>query len=248
MADEQPNTPSVEPEQSDAAVSDASSTEGERTSSESPSWWRRIFDRRPGGAVEDEPADDAEPPTPEPVSSKLSLTQEELDRRVQAETDRREAKRLADARAQRKRELRETDPWAYAEEEKKEEQAAVGTFQLEQFVTNVGAEHDRVTIDPIFLALPKAEQDRIQKLEGAGRGLEGRKLVVRESLKALEKHWKAEGAKDAETKLRKNPAFRKQVLGEVRGQTPEPELLPAGSASEADKTVSDLLRTYYRLG
>jgi hypothetical protein len=115
-------------------------------------------------------------------------------------------------------------------------------------VTDLGVEHDRVTVDPIFFALPKAEQERILKLEGAGKGLDGRKLVVSESLKALEKHWKAEGAKDAETRLRRNPAFRKQVLSELRGQTPEPEMLPSGSASEADKTVSSLLREYYRLG
>jgi hypothetical protein len=245
---EQPNTPSAELEQSDATGSEPSSTESEGHPSESPSWWRRIINRRPAGeAEEDEPAE-VEASKPDSASSKLSLTQEELDRRIQAETDRREAKRFADARANKKRELRETDPWAYAEEEKKEEQAAQGTFQLEQFVTNVGAEHDRVSIDPIFLALPKVEQERIQKLEGAGRGLDGRKLVVHESLKALEKHWKAEGAKDAEAKLRRNPAFRKQVLAEIRGATAEPELLPAGSSSEADKNVSEMLRTYYRLG
>ena len=115
-------------------------------------------------------------------------------------------------------------------------------------MTDLGSAHDRVTVDPIFLALPKAEQERILKLDGVGRGLDGRKLVVTESLKALEKHWKAEGAKDAEAKLRRNPAFRKQLLAEARGQTVEPEILSAGSPSEADKNLSGILREYYRLG
>jgi hypothetical protein len=86
------------------------------------------------------------------------------------------------------------------------------------------------------------------KLEGAGTGLEGRKLVVGEALKALEKHWKAEGEREAEAKLRRNPAFRKQVLGESRGTAVEPELLPAFSGSATDRKVSDILRGYYGLG
>lgn len=248
MAFEQSDTPSVELEQSDATVSEPSSTEGEGQTSESPSWWRRMFDRRPAGSAAEEKPTDSETTSPDSAPSKLSLTQDELDRRIQAETDRREAKRFAEARVQKKRELRETDPWAYAEEDRKDEQAAQGTFQLEQFVSNVGTEHDRVAIDPLFTALPKVEQERIQKIEGAGQGLAGRKLIVTESLKALEKYWKAEGAKDAEAKLRRNPSFRKQVLSEMRGQTVEPEVLPAGSASEADKTISGLLRDYYKLG
>jgi hypothetical protein len=180
--------------------------------------------------------------------SALTLTQEELDRRVQAETDRREARRAQAARAQARRELRDTDPWQYAEQERKEEEAQVSGIQVQSFLQNIGVEHDRVSIDPLFLALPKEEQQRIQNLPMAGQGLAGRKLVVTETLKALEKHWKAEGAKDAENKLRRNQAFRKQVLAESRGQIADPDLLPAVSASEADRTVSALLRRHYNLG
>lgn len=246
MADEQLSAVSTGSEQTDATVAEPTSTDAEPRSSGAPSWWQRMFHRH-GDVEENEPAA-AESANPDEASQKLVLTETELDRRIQAETDRREAKRFADARAQKKRELRETDPWAYAEEDRKDEQAAQGTFQLEQFVSNVGTEHDRVAIDPLFTALPKVEQERIQKLEGAGQGLAGRKLIVTESLKALEKHWKAEGAKDAESRLRKSQAFRKQVLAEMRGQTVEPEVLPAGSASEADRTISGLLRDYYKLG
>jgi hypothetical protein len=247
MADEQPVTPSTAAPEPDAAAPEPSSDRSEAKSSESPSWWQRIF-RRPGDDQEAR-AEDADKAESEPTSKTLALSQEELDRRVQAETDRREAKRAQEARARAKRELRDKDPWAYAEQERKDEELSQSSGNMQAFLAGVGTEHDRVSIDPLFLALPKAEQERIQQLDGAGVGLTGRKLVVTESLKALEKHWKAEGAKEAETKLRRNPAFRKQLLTEARGRAEDPDLLPAlGGPSEADKTVSGILRQHYRLG
>jgi hypothetical protein len=206
-----------------------------------------MFHRR--GDAEESEREPAEAEKSEEASSKLVLTETELERRIQAETDRREYKRQAEARAKQKRELRDKDPWAYAEQERKDEELATGTNHQQQFIQMLGAEHDKASLDPLVEVLPAAERERIFAIEGAGRGLEGRRLVVKESLKALEKHWKAEGAKDAEAKLRRNPAFRKQVLSESRGSVQEPELLPSvGGASEADKTVSALLRSHYRLG
>lgn len=246
MADEQPNTPSQDVQAPDVG-SPEPSTSDEPKEGSSPGWWQRLFNRgRP--AQEAQPDDGGEQASPGGASQRLTLSEEELKRRVQAEADRRDYDRAQRQKAEERKKLRDTDPWAYAEQERREEEAQQGTFHLERFVTDVGSAHDRVTVDPIFTSLPKAEQERILKIDGAGQGLEGRKLVVHESLKALEKHWKAEGARDAEAKLRRNPAFRKQVLSELRGQTPEPEMLPSGSASEADKTVSSLLRDYYRLG
>lgn len=245
MADEQPNTPSAEPQTADApSAAEPSSVEPEAQGS-TPSWWTRMFRRRGDPDPEAEGADSK----PEaPASNALTLTQEELDRRIQAETDRREAKRMQEARARQKRELRDSDPWQYVEQERREEQEQQGSAHMAQFLSNLGVEHDRVSIDPLFLALPKAEQDRIRSMDGAGTGLAGRRLVVTEALKSLEKHWRAEGAKDAETKLRRNPAFRKQLLSEARGQGSDPDVLPAVSASEADRTVSSLLRRHYNLG
>jgi hypothetical protein len=247
MADEQPEIPSTEAQAPDAAASEPSSDRSEAQSSESPSWWQRMFRRR--GDDEETTASDADKAKDEPASKALALSQEELERRVQAETDRREAKRAQEARARAKRELRDQDPWAYAEQERKDEELSQSAGNMQAFLAGIGSQHDKVSIDPVFTALPQSEQERIGKLEGAGVGLEGRKLVVAESLKALEKHWKAEGAKDAEAKLRRNPAFRKQLLAEVRGQAQDPDLLPAlGGASESDKTVSAILRSHYRLG
>jgi len=240
MADEQPNTPSEGALSPDVVVSAPASDESREASS--PSWWQRMFNRRP--AQESADADE-EQPQPGSTSARLSLTQEELDRRVQAETDRREAKRAADQRVAERRKLRDEDPWAFAEQERQAEQSQQQDAGLAQFFSNIGSQHDRIAIDPLMDALPLAERQRIMQIQGAGAGLEGRKLVVGEALKSLEKHWKAQGEKEAEGKLRRNQAFRKQVLNEARRGFVDPELLPAYSASAADQKVSDILRGHY---
>lgn len=246
MQPEQPNTPSEDVQASDAAAPEPSSAEPKDGSS--PRWWQRLFTRREPGEVDSDGGDEASPESE--TSKTLSLTQEELDRRIQAETDRREAKRQQEARAQARRKLRDEDPWAYAEQERQAEQVDQGNTALENFLVGVGSEHDKVSIDPVVELLPKAERDRILAIDGAGVGLNGRKLIVREALKSLEKHWKAEGEKQAETKLRRSQAFRKQVLAESRGGFVEPELLPAfsGGDNPADKKVSDILRSFYGRG
>jgi len=247
MADEQPTISSAEPSPSlDAETSAPTSEQASESTSETPNWWQRITRRQPREREETEPT------TQEPAASvepdKVVLTQTELERRVQAETDRREAKRMREAEIAQRRKLRDEDPWQYAEEEKKAEQVAEGSGQLQQFVANIGTHHDRVSIDPLIEALPQTERDRILRIEGAGHGLDGRKLVVSESLKALEKHWKAEGEKAAEAKLRRNAAFRKQILSEARGGYAEPELIPGTSGgSTSDQNVSSILRGFYDL-
>lgn len=237
MQPTQPEPSAVEPS-SDGHVAEPVS---ESSQPASRNFLQRLFRGR--GSEEPEPQE-SEPQTP--PSDAITLTQEELDRRVQAETDRREAKRLAQADAERKRKLRDEDPWAYVEEERRAEQIAQGDMQVSDMFTQIGATHDRFTIDPLFMAVPEAERTRILGIEGMGMGLEGRKRLVTESLKALEKHWRGEGEKVAEDKLRRNPAFRKQVLNEFRRGMSEPEFVGSGAPSAADKTVSDLLRSQIR--
>lgn len=244
MQPEQPQSPSTGAETPDAAATEASSEPTQEGSS--PGWWQRLFNRRPA-AAEPDPDDGGESPEPSGASPKLSLTQEELDKRIQAETDRREAKRAAEARAAERRKLRDEDPFAYAQQDRQAEQEAQQNAGTTQFFQNVGLQHDRIAIDPLMESLPLAERERIMKIDGAGQGLEGRKVVVAEALKSLEKHWKAEGEKQAEAKLRRNPAFRKQILAEHRGSFQEPELLPAFSGSSTDRQVSEILRGYYGL-
>jgi hypothetical protein len=241
MADEQPKTPSAEP--SPAASADVSASVSESTAeqpSKAPSWWQRLLGREPEASPDDqEPATSAEP-------AKVVLTEEELERRVQAETDRREAKRRTETEKAERRRLRDEDPWKYAEQDRKAEQEVESNTQVQQFVTSIGLEYDRVAIDPIIEVLPKAERERVlgAAARDAANGLEHRRMVVGEAMKALEKHWRAEGAKDAEDRLRKNPAFRKQILVESRGQYTEPELLPSGPAGNGRSSddINDMLR------
>lgn len=239
MQPEQPNTPSQDVPASDGANSEPISDEPKSGAS----WWSRLFSRGHGESE----SDGGESDNPSDTSAPAKQSQEELERRVQAETDRREAKRVADLRAQERRRLRDEDPWAYAEQERQAEQHSQADGALQNFLAGVGTEHDKASIDPVVELLPEAERQRILNMEGAGRGLNGRKLVVKEALKSLEKHWKAEGEKVAETKLRRNSAFRKQVLAEARGGFVEPDLLPAfgGSDNPADRKVSDILRGFY---
>lgn len=240
MADEQPNTPLEGAQASDGATPEPASDESREGSS--PGWWQRLFNRRP---AQEATSADGEPGAAGSTSGRLPQTQEELERRVQAETDRREAQRAARQRIEDRKKLRDSDPWAFAEQDRMAEQAQEQDQGIAQFFANVGTQHDRVAIDPLMEMLPQAERERIMKLEGAGRGLDGRKLVVSEALKSLEKHWKAEGEKEAEGRLRRNSAFRKQLLAEARGGAVEPDLLPAVSSSGADQKVSDILRGFY---
>src|SRR5215471_36721 len=236
MQPEQPNTPSE-----GAPSPDAAPEASEPQEESSPGWWSRLFNRRPAAQEADSAAQEQGGP-----SERLSLTQEELERRVQSETDRREAQRAARARQDERKRLRDEDPWAYAAQDREAEKSAEQDQGLQSFFTNVGVQHDRIAIDPLMEALPVKERQRIMGIEGAGKGLDGRKLVVSEALKSLEKHWKAEGEKEAQDKLRRNQAFRKQILSEARGNISEPDLLPAFSGpSPADKQMSDIFREYY---
>jgi hypothetical protein len=230
-------TPSPDVQQPDAEAADAESS---APSGEPPSWWQRLLGRR--GREEDQ-AEEEKPP--EPAASKTrTLTEEEFQRAIQAETDRREAKRQREADIAARRKLRDEDPWAYAEQERQAEQKTETDGQLNSVFQGIGQAHDAVTLDPLMQRLPAEEQQRILGLENAGVGLDGRKLITEQALASLEKHWKAEGAKEAEQKLRRNTAFRKQVFAELRGTAPEPEVLPSGAAREPERgdAVNDMLR------
>ena len=243
MAIEQPNSPSQDVQALDVGSPEPTSDEPKEGSSQG--WWQKLFNRRP--AEETPPDDGGEKSPPSDASKQLTLSEEELKRRVQAEADRRDYARQQQAKAEARKKLRDEDPWAFAQQEREAEQTAQQNEGVQTFFRDVGTQHDRVAIDPLMEALPRTERERIMNIDGAGRGLEGRKVVVDEALKSLAKHWKAEGEKEAEAKLRRNPAFRKQVLAEHRGSFQEPELLPAFSGSSTDRKVSEILRGYYGL-
>jgi hypothetical protein len=242
---EQPNTSSADASPSDAA---AASVGSDQATDEQPSrplsLIERLFHRGNKDSGPEASTESGDRPESTSSASKTrSLTEEELQRYVQSEADRRDARRNADAKAAERRRLRDTDPFAYAAEERKAEELAQSTGSLEKFVMDVGTEHDRASIDPVVELLPREARERILAMDGAGKGLQGRKLVVSESLKELEKMWKAAGAKDAEDRLRRNPAFRKQVLNESRRGGQEPDFITGTASSTTNgQRVSDLLR------
>jgi|SRR5215471_632263 len=238
MQPQQPEAPSDAQAPADTSSQPAASERSEAPS-QNTSWLQRLWRGRRAG---EEEQDSNQEPAATGQASQITLSQDELDRRVQAETDRREQKRLQQANAERRRKLRDEDPWAYAEEERNAEQHAMSDQQVSGMFGQIGATHDRYTLDPLVQSLPEAERNRILAMQGAGAGLDGRKLIVTEGLKALEKHWKEEGARDAEAKLRRNQAFRKQVLSEFRRGVSEPEFFGGGAPSAGDRSVSDLLR------
>lgn len=227
-------------------VTAAEQPSGESQSESSPHWWDRLLNRRPAQETKSEDGESANPDSG--TSKQIILSESDLDRRIQAETDRRESKRLQEARALERRKLRDEDPWQYAQQEREAEKSQQTNQGLASFFADIGTQHDRVAIDPIMELLPPDERERIMKLDGAGQGLQGRNLVVREALKSLQKVAHAQAEREAETKLRRNPAFRKQVLSESRHDFSDPDLLPAGAPSASDKQVADILRDYYGVG
>jgi hypothetical protein len=240
-------TPITSPPSPQAASSDAAPVEvrsPETQDSKGPDIWERIFGKRP-------------PKVAPPTDAPQPLTEQELDRRVQAETDRREAKRKRD-QAEQERKDREAqierkldprspdfDPYGGAEDRDKLKQQEQADQSFSGFLQSVSKEHDSATLDPVMAALPETERQRILWLEGAGVGLEGRKLIMAEGLKALEKHWKAQGRREAEESLDQNPSLRKRLFHEFRGEVEEPELVPGNGAATGDKFM-DMLQADYR--
>jgi hypothetical protein len=107
MQPEQPNTPSTDIQTSDA-VTDKPVSDEQREGS-SPGWWQRLFNRN---SAEETPTESGEPGDTSGASQTLKLTEEELQRRVQSEADRREAKRIQEEKRAQRRKLRDEDPSA----------------------------------------------------------------------------------------------------------------------------------------
>lgn len=242
----------MQPTESSPSSSDVHATEPtERTEASpeqtderpSPSWWNTLTSKLSSRRGE-EAAPSAEESTAETESQTRTLSNEEIARLVQSEADRREALRNKEARDAERRRLRDEDPWQYAEDERQVENAQQTDAQLNQLFQGIGQLHDTATLVPLMEALDPKERERLLALPGAGVGVDGRKLLTTETLKSLEKHWRAEGARDAETKLRRNPTFRKQLMSELGGFG-EPEVVPP-SGAVSNGVSSDDINNYLR--
>ena len=181
-------------------------------------------------------------------SGQIVLTEAELQRRVQAEADRILAKQRKDdeARAaqERERELRRTDPFAYARMmEDKETELAASRAETQRLTDIVGQQlvfYDRAVLDTFVGALP--EDDRLKVIAKEGDGIENRKLTAGNTLKALRNRYLAEGRASAKAELMKDQTFIKEILARYGQVTPEPQpapvaVRPASEAAPQDGSV-----------
>lgn len=184
-------------------------------------------------------------PTAKPAVN-LPKTQEELERYAQANTDRvlakfqrEEANRRREheetVRVQRERELRQKDPYAYAQlVEQREQENAVLTKQLQSAQTLVHAnvsDYDRHVLDPLILSVPPEARAKI--LEQVEDGIPGRGTIAKRSLQWLQGHWEQQGVVKARKTLMNDQAFVKEVLARYGGQRTEPDSVPATAGAPA---------------
>lgn len=195
------------------------------------------------------------PPTPRPARTEpgpddmVRMTRTQLDRQVQAEVDRREAKRSREAsRRQQEAELERTareDPYAFSEQylQQREQEQRLNdqTQQVHSLIAATSAQFDAATVTPIVTSLPPETQQRLLR-EIQPVGVEGRARLVSAALAEIRKLAADEGARGAETKLRKSSAFRKELLAELRGSQDAPEPLSNGSRPPAPTDMNDWLR------
>lgn len=195
------------------------------------------------------------PPTPRQAPTEpgpddtVRMTRTQYERGVQAEVDRREAKRAREAskrhqEAELERTARE-DPYAFSEQflaqRAQEQQLGEQTQQVHQLIAATSAQFDAATVTPIVSALPPEVQKRlIAEIQPVG--IEGRARLVAASLAEIRRAAADEGARSAEARLRKSPAFRKELLAELRGTQDAPEPLSPGRRSPAPTDMNDWLR------
>ncbi len=176
---------------------------------------------------------------------KVFATEEEYKRDIQAEQDRREAVRADREKAriatENRKRLRTEDPEAFArldeqDEAERERSQAIASELATGLSGNLIDIYDAEFIVPAIAMLPEDKrQEAIDKVTS----LQGRKDVladvfdhVREDAHAK---GKAEGIKEAEARLRGNPAFAKSVQREVRAETDSPDIVEAGSSNGNSK-------------
>lgn len=190
-------------------------------------------------SAEDSGADTSKEPSKAPAPSPgLTLSPEELERRIQSETDRRLHKFQEEQAIRRKQaeraELRKKDPYAYVEmEEEEEERQATLQRQMQEARTlaiNSLRAYDTAVLDPLFNLLPaKDKQDILDKIED---GIAGRGKAAASALKILERTWKQAGVADARKALLNDQSFVKEVFAKYgNGGRIEPDTIPAAGAA-----------------
>lgn len=166
----------------------------------------------------------------------VTISKAELQRRIdQSARDRLAAmQRANETRAQRAERLRlaREEPYKLADQVEQEltaaEQAESFQAQFVQSLTPVLQIVDAEVVGAVVQALPdEARQKLFDEMPADLAGVAQRSHIVKSGLAELERHWRAEGAKEAEAKLRRNGTIVKQVLAEQRATEEEPDLIPA---------------------
>lgn len=176
------------------------------------------------------------------------VTEQELQRLVQGETDRREAKHRNDERIRTERELREKDPYKYAQlvaqREKDEEEEKGRTSTISQAVNENVSTYDRQVLDPLFLAVPEGDE-RTAIERGIGEHPEGplvgRGEAAKKLIELIRKQGRSEGESEARRKLVNDDSFVKEILTRRGGQRAEPEVVsPVGAAQRGAGSADDM--------
>lgn len=202
------------------------------------------------GASKDDPKKSGSEPPP---GARL-VTQQELDRLIQSEADRREAKRKDLERRQAEKELREKDPYKWAQLVARREQEQEENNNLNATTANAVREqvstYDRQVLDPLFLAVPEGDERRAiemsigQHPDGplVGRGEAAKKLID-----LIKKQGRSEGESEARRKLVNDDSFVKEVLTRRGGQRAEPEVVsPVGSGQRGAGSADDDMEGFIR--
>ena len=243
-----------------ASVDVSQDTHPEQATSGGGSWFDRMLGRAPRPASDtQDAAASGETPAEQTGGAQthrgqgqapqtLDLAPEELERRVQAETDRRESKRRQDevrraqgAERERLVKLREEDPVAYVEEMGAIDEREHAAQTHAQVIQNVATYYDEQVIDPLIKALPADVARAI--LQGGPAEGDNRPHIVQEAFKAIQKAAYERGKKDGEAAVRKNPAVLKQIRAELRDQEETPDFVPASGGNGVGKDMNNFIRS-----
>jgi hypothetical protein len=201
------------------------------------------------------------PPAPKQAQQatppgQVTLTPDEIQRRIQSEADRLLARRQKEeaekAKREREVELRRTNPFEYARLKESEEQellaAQTETKRLTEMIGTQLTMYDRNILDPLVSALPeKLRKDVISAEEG----IPGRKATVTNTIKALRSHWMAEGRASAKSDLMKDQTFIKEVLARFGTPSPEPEPTPVrlgATSGQPGQNTNQRMNSWMRSG
>jgi hypothetical protein len=112
-------------------------------------------------------------------------------------------------------------------------------------VKELGDNYDARLLQPVFKLLPEPVQDKlIAECPAHLFGLAQREWILNHTIEELKSQFAKEAEAKARDALRKNPAFRKELLNEARGGLPEPELVqPSANGSSVSRDMNTWLRS-----